>query len=194
MAEKLYSKIIYGGKTLIDLTGDDVTADKVLLHVQFHGADGKIYEGTCTFDVNSSGATLKASEALEGKTFAAGGKIVTGTAKNNGAVSGKISTKNGTYNVPIGYHDGSGTVVIDPTEMAKLIASNIRDGVTILGVTGSMSGSEGIVSQTKTVTPTTEQQSVTPDEGYTHLSEVIVKAIPYTEVENTAGGLTATIG
>lgn len=194
MAEKLYSKIIYGGKTLIDLTGDDVTADKVLLNVQFHGADGKIYEGTCTFDVNSSGATLKASEALEGKTFAAGGKIVTGTAKNNGAVSGKISTKNGTYNVPIGYHDGSGTVVIDPTEMAKLIASNIRDGVTILGVTGTMSGSEGIVSQTKTVTPTTEQQSVTPDEGYTHLSEVIVKAIPYTEVENTAGGLTATIG
>lgn len=194
MAEKLYSKIIYGGKTLIDLTGDDVTADKVLLNVQFHGADGKIYEGTCTFDVNSSGATLKASEALEGKTFAAGGKIVTGTAKNNGAVSGKISTKNGTYNVPIGYHDGSGTVVIDPTEMAKLISSNIRDGVTILGVTGSMSGSEGIVSQTKTVTPTTEQQSVTPDEGYTHLSEVIVKAIPYTEVENTAGGLTATIG
>lgn len=194
MAEKLYSKIIYGGKTLIDLTGDDVTADKVLLNVQFHGADGKIYEGTCTFDVNSSGATLKASEALEGKTFAAGGKIVTGTAKNNGAVSGKISTKNGTYNVPIGYHDGSGTVVIDPTEMAKLIASNIRDGVTILGVTGTMSGSEGIVSQTKTVTPTIEQQSVTPDEGYTHLSEVIVEAIPYTEVENTAGGLTATIG
>lgn len=191
---KAGSKIIYGGRTIIDLTGDDVTADKVLLGIQFHGGDGQIYEGTCTFDVDSTSATLKASEALEGKTFAASGKLITGTAKNNGAVSGTIKLKDGVYTVPIGYHDGSGTVVIDPTEMAKLIASNIREGVTILGVTGTMSGSEGIVSQTKTVTPSTSQQNILPDEGYTHLAEVIINPIPYTETENNAGGLTITIG
>ncbi|MGM9763497.1 MAG: hypothetical protein ACI3ZQ_05720 [Candidatus Cryptobacteroides sp.] len=193
MAEKSANKIIYGGKTLIDLTGDDVTPDKVLLNIQFHSADGAIYNGTCTFDVDSSAATLKAAEALEGKTFAAGGKIVTGTGKNNGAVSGTIKLKDEVYYIPIGFHDGGGTVVIDPTEMAKLIETNIRSGVTILGVTGTMTGSEGVVSQTKTVTPTTQQQSVLPDEGYTHLSEVIVEAIPYTETENAAGGLTVTI-
>lgn len=188
------SKIIYGGKTILDLTGDNVTADKVLLDIQFHGPDGVVYTGTCTFDVDSSAATIKEAEALEGKTYAAGGKIHTGTMKNNGAVSGTIKTKDGTYTIPIGYHDGSGVVVIDPTELAKIIESNIREGVTILGVTGTMTGSEGVVSQTKTVIPSTEQQSVLPDEGYTHLSEVIVAAIPYTEAENAAGGLTVTIG
>ncbi len=188
------SKIIYGGKTLIDLTGDNITADKVLLDIQFHGADGQIYHGTCTFDVDSSTATIKEAEALEGVTYAARGSIHTGTMKNNGAVSGTIKLKDGEYTVPIGFHDGSGKVVIDPTEMAKLIASNIRDGVTILGVTGTMSGSEGIVSQSKTVTPSAQQQTVLPDEGYTHLSEVIVSAIPYQESENSAGGLTITIG
>lgn len=193
MAEKLANKIIYGGRTLIDLSGDDVTPDKVLLNIQFHGADGAIHTGTCTFDVDSSDATLKPSEALEGKTFAAGGKIVVGTGKNNGAVSGIIKLKDEVYHVPIGFHDGGGTVVIDPTEMAKLIETNIRDGVTILGVTGTMSGSEGVVSQSKTVTPSTQRQNILPDEGYTHLSEVIVEAIPYTETENAAGGLTVTI-
>ena len=88
-----------------------------------------------------------------------------------------------------------GTIQIDPIELAKIIENNIRDGVTILGVKGSMKGSEGVVAQSKTVTPSTTEQSVLPDssEGYTHLSEVIVKAIPYTETENAAGGLTVTI-
>ena len=173
-----YNKIIYGGKVLLDLTADEVARDKVLLGITFHGPDGVEYEGTCTFDVDSSGATLKASEALEGKTFAAGGKIHTGTAKNNGAVSGVIKTKDGSYTVPIGYHDGSGSVIIDPTEAAKLIASNIRAGVTILGVTGTMSSSEGVKPQAKEVTPSTTEQVILPDSGYTHLSQITVKAIP----------------
>lgn len=194
MAEKLVGKVVYGGRTLIDLTGDNVAADKVLLGIQFHGADGKIYEGTCTFDVDSSEATLNEAEALVGKTFAKGGQIRTGTMKNNGAVNGTIKLKDGVYTVPIGFHDGSGTVVIDPTEMAKLLASNIRQGVTILGVTGTMSGSEGVKAQAKTVTPTTSEQVILPDSGYTHLSQVTVGAIPYEETENAAGGLTITIG
>ena len=194
MAEKVAGKIIYGGKTLIDLTSDNITPDKVLLDIQFHGADGKIYTGTCTFDVDSSSATLNEAEALEGKTYAKGGQLRTGTMKNNGAVKGTIKLKDGVYTVPIGFHDGSGTVVIDPTEMAKLIAENIRDGVTILGVTGTMSGSEGVISQSKIVTPSTSEQVILPDDGYTHLAQVTVNAIPYVEAENAAGGLTITIG
>lgn len=49
--------------------------------------------------------------------------------KNNGAVKGTISTVAGEYTVPQGYHDGSGKVSIDATEQAKLIATNIREGV-----------------------------------------------------------------
>lgn len=191
---KAAGKIIYGGRTLIDLTGDNITPEKVLLDVQFHGADGQIYTGTCTFDVDSSDATLMESEALAGKTFAKNGRILTGSAPNNGAVTGVIKLKDGVYNVPIGYHDGSGTVVIDPTEMAKLIASNIRSGVTILGVTGTMTGNEGIVAQNRVVVPSTVRQVILPQDGYTHLTQVTVEAIPYTEAENSAGGLTVTIG
>ena len=189
------NKIIYGGNVLLDLTGDTTTPDKVLIGFTYHGADGEEHEGTCEFDVNSSDATLKVAEALEGKTFAAGGKILTGTMKNNGAVSGTITTKDGAYTVPIGYHDGSGSVVIDPTEMSKLIAENIRAGITILGVTGTMSGSEDVKAQAKTVTPSaTAVQTITPDAGYNYLSQVTVEKIPYVESDNAAGGKTVTIG
>lgn len=188
------SKVIYGGETLIDLTADSVTKDKLLKGYTAHGADGEVINGACEFDANTQDATATAAEILAGKTAYNKGVKVTGTMKNNGAVSGTISTKAGKYTVPQGYHDGSGTVQIDATEQAKLIPANIRDGVTILGVEGTMSGSEGVKAQSKTVTPTTSEQTVLPDTNYTHLSQVLVKAIPYVESDNSAGGKTVTIG
>lgn len=188
------SKVVYGGNTLIDLTADTVTADKLLEGTKAHGADGEVVTGTCTYDADTQDATAVAAEILTGKTAYNKGAKVTGTMKNNGAVSGKISTKAGSYTVPQGYHDGSGKVQIDSTEQAKLIATNIREGVTILGVTGTMSGTEGEKAQAKSVTPSTEQQTVLPDSGYTCLSQVTVAAIPYVESDNSAGGKTVTIG
>ena len=113
---------------------------------------------------------------------------------NNGAVSGSIKTLTDSYVIAQGYHDGSGKVGIDATEKAKLTANNIREGVTILGVKGTMTGSEGVKAQAKTVTPSSVQQTVLPDAGYTHLSQVTVAKIPYVESENSAGGTTVTIG
>lgn len=188
------SKVVYGGNTLIDLTADTVVKDKVLAGYTAHGADGEIITGTCEYDANTQDATAADSEILAGKSAYVKGTKKTGTMKNNGAVDGTISTKAGKYTVPQGYHDGSGTVQIDATEQAKIIADNIRDGVTILGVTGTMSGSEDVKSQSKTVTPSTEAQTVLPDAGYTHLTQVTVAAIPYVESENSAGGTTVTIG
>lgn len=188
------SKVIYGGEVLIDLTGDDVTADKLLEGVKAHSADGEEIVGTCTYDANTQDATATAAEILATKTAYNKGNKVTGTMKNNGAVNGKINTKTGKYTVPQGYHDGSGTVQIDSTEQAKLIPENIRDGVTILGVTGNMSDMEGSNPQSKTVTPTTVEQTVLPDDGYTCLSQVVVNPIPYVESDNSAGGKTVTIG
>lgn len=188
------SKVIYGGNILIDLTADTVTADKLLAGYKAHGADGEPLTGACTFDADTQDATATAAEILSGKTAYNKGAKVTGTMANNGAVSGAISTVAGAYTVPQGYHDGSGKVQIDETEQAKIIADNIRDGVTILGVTGTMSGSEDVVSQSKSVTPTTSAQTVLPDAGYTHLAQVTVAAIPYSESDNSAGGVTVTIG
>ena len=187
------SKVIYGGNTLVDLTGDTVTADKMLKGTTAHGKDGELVTGSCEFDVDSGDATVAAAEILKGKTAYARGAKVTGTMTNNGAVSGTISTKEGTYTVPQGYHDGSGKVAISSTEQAKITANNIRAGVTILGVTGNMSTTEGAKPQAKTVTPTVAAQTVLPDNGYNYLSQVTVNAIPYVESDNAAGGKTVTI-
>lgn len=188
------SKVVYGGSTLIDLTADTVTVDKLLKGAKAHGANGESIVGTCEYDANTQDATATAAEILAGKTAYNKGNKITGEMKNNGAVSGKISTKAGKYTVPQGYHDGSGTVQIDAAEQAKITPANIREGVTILGVAGSMSTTEGEKAQEKTVTPTTAVQTVVPDSGFTCLSSVTVNAIPYVESDNSAGGKTVTIG
>lgn len=187
------SKVIYGGQTLIDLTADTVVAEKLLVGYKAHGADGEIVEGACTFDANTQDATATAAEILKGKVAYNKGNRITGSMPNNAAVSGTISAKAGAYTVPQGYHDGSGKVQIAAAEQAKLIGSNIREGVTILGVVGTMSSTEGEKAQEKTVTPTTTAQTVVPDSGYTCLSSVKVNAIPYVESDNSAGGKTVTI-
>ena len=113
--------------------------------------------------------------------------------KNNGAVSANISSKDEVFTIPIGYHDGSGTVAIDDTEKAKLIAGNIKQGVSILGVIGSCEPSSEVTAQSKTITPSTSKQTVLPDDGVDYLSQVIVNPIAYVESANSAGGTTVTI-
>lgn len=193
---KLYNKVIYGGKVLIDLTADTVTASDIKKGVTAHDKSGATITGTSTLDSDTSGDTVAVAEILSGKTAHARGTLLTGTMPNNGAVKGTISTVAGTYTIPLGYHDGSGTVAIDAAEQAKLVAANIRQGVTILGVEGTMSGTEDANAQSKTVTPSISAQTITPDvdDGYNYLSQVTVNAIPYTESENSAGGITVTIG
>ena len=71
---------------------------------------------------------------------------------NQGAVSATVQ-EGDTYTIPKGYHNGAGTVS---------------------GVAGG--GSYNL--QSKTVTPTKQQQSITPDSGYYGLSDVTVGAIP----------------
>lgn len=188
------SKVIYGGKVLIDLTGDTVEASDLLAGVTAHGKDGEPIIGTCSYDADTQDATASPAEILKDKTAYVRGAKVSGTMPNNGAVSGVISSKDGTYIVPQGYHDGSGTVKMDDTEAAKLIPDNIREGVTVFGVEGTMSGLESVKSQAKTVTPANAEQIVVPDEGYNYISQVTVLAIPYAESSNSAGGITVTIG
>ena len=74
------------------------------------------------------------------------------------------------------------------------VIANIRQDITILGVKGTMSSTEGANAQAKEVTPSMVEQVVLPDEGFNYLSQVIVKKIPYVESENSAGGTTVTIG
>ena len=92
--------------------------------------------GTAKFyDTNE--ANITSSDVLTGKTgYGATGEVQGGMA-NNGSTSGTISTKAGTVSIPSGYTSG-GTVSISSTEQAKIIAGNIKSGVTLLGVAGSL--------------------------------------------------------
>ena len=90
--------------------------------------------------------------------------IATGTAKldvlataidgitNRGAVSAQVQ-EGDTYTIPKGYHNGSGTV-------------------------SGVSGGGNYSLQSKTITPTKNQQNITPDSGFYGLSDVTVGAIP----------------
>lgn len=190
---KYNSKIVFYGETLMDLTGDNVTADKLLSGIKAHDKTGAPVTGTCPFDADTKDATATAAEILTGKTAYKNGQKVTGTMPNKGAVALKVTTKGVPVSIPAGYHDGSGTAGIADTEEAKLIAGNIKSGVEILGVTGTYAG-ELVNGQKKTVTPAKAQFSVLPDEGYDHLTEVVVNGVPIAYADNPAGGQTVTIG
>lgn len=145
MAEKYNSKVVLSnGEVLIDLTADTVVADKLAKGVTAHGKDGAPIVGTNTYDADTSDATAAAAEILSGKTAYVTGNKVTGTMPNQGAKTLNITKKDTGVVIPAGYHDGSGKAQVDPTEAAKLIPANVREGITVLGVTGTMSGSEGM--------------------------------------------------
>lgn len=189
------NKVIYGGETLIDLTGDTVSADKILSGYTAHDKSGTSITGSCTYDSDTSDATASVSEILKGKTAYVRGAKVTGDMPNRGQMTGVIGTASGKITITQGYHDGSGYVQIDPTESAKIISGNIKNGVTILGVTGNYSGDSVEVPQpNKNIIPLPTSQVITPDSGYTCLSQVTVGAISYEETGNSAGGITVTIG
>lgn len=192
---RYYSKIVINGVTKIDLTADTVDAAHLLEGCTAHGKNGAPITGTCTFDADTGDATATAAEILTGKTAYVTGSKVTGSMVNNGGVKGTISNLTTPYTIPQGYHDGSGTVSIDEAEKSKIVADNIRQGVTILGVEGTMTGTEAVKAQSKTVTPSFSPQTITPDSpDYNYLSQVTVNAIPVQETLNEQGGYTITVG
>ena len=193
MANEYVNKVVYGGDTLIDLTGDTAIASDVLSGKKFHLKSGAQATGTCTYDADTSDATAAASEILNTKTAYVNGNKVTGSMPNRGGNNVTVTDKTGTT-IPAGYYDGSGKAVIDSTSATNLVAANVRQGVTILGVEGTMSGSEDVHAQTKTVTPAITQQVITPDSpDYNYLTQVTVAAIPVTRTDNAQGGVTVVI-
>lgn len=193
MANEYVNKVVYGGDTLIDLTGDTAIASDVLSGKKFHLKSGAQATGTCTYDADTSDATAAASEILNTKTAYVNGNKVTGSMPNRGGNNVTVTDKTGTT-IPAGYYDGSGKAVIDSTSATNLVAANVRQGVTILGVEGTMSGSEDVHAQTKTATPSTAQQVITPDSpDYNYLTQVTVAAIPVTRTDNAQGGVTVVI-
>lgn len=195
MANEYTNKVILGSEVLIDLTGDDIAASDVLAGKKAHLPSGEPIVGTCPFDADTSDATATAAEILSGKTAYKAGAKLTGTMANRGAQTSKITAKAQSVQIQQGYHDGSGSVSIDSTEQAKIIPGNIKNGVQMLGVTGSYTGSELIKATAGSAIPALSAQTKLPSDfgDYDYFTQFVVAAIPVTRVDNTAGGVTVTI-
>ena len=187
------NKLVVGNEVKFDLTGDTVAPNTLLKNTTAHDKTGAQITGTCTYDSDTSDATVAVAEILKDKTAYARGAKIVGTMPNNGPKNYTVSDLND-QTISLGFYDGSGKISIDSAEKAKIIPANIKNGVSILGVQGTMTGQEDLNIQSKTITPTFAVQTILPDDGYDYLSQVVVSAIPMTESENTAGGLTLTIG
>lgn len=189
----LINHVVVNNETRLDLRADTVSASSLLSGITAHDRTGAAIEGTCTYDSDTTDATATVSEILSGSTAYVNGAKITGTMPNRGGVTLTIDDVDDQIAIQQGYHDGSGKAALDATEKAKIIAGNIKSGVSILGVTGTYTG-EAISAEIKSVTPTFSAQTVLPSSGYDYLSQVNVAAIPVTETLNSAGGYTLTIG
>lgn len=192
MANQYVNKVIYGNDTLIDLTSDTIAADKLLTGYTAHDKSGAPITGSCDYDSDTTDGTATDGEILYGETAYVNKAKITGTMPNRGAVTGVISDVSTPYTIQNGYHDGSGSVSIDSVSSANLVPGNIRDGVSILSIVGTYTGT-AVPTQAKTATPYTTQQVVLPDSGY-NLSQVTVNAIKYIRTDNVQGGVTVQIG
>ena len=109
----------------ITVEGDrDLVAGNIKKGVQIFDVTGSVIEAT---------GNATAADVLADKTFSNDSSAgVSGTMTNNGAVT--ITPAASNQPIAEGYHDGSGIVEGD----SDLAAANIKEGVQIFGVTGSV--------------------------------------------------------
>ena len=196
MPNQYKNKVIYYGTTLMDITPTTATASDVLYGEVFFDKSGAQVTGQCTYDADTSSATAAASEILFGETAFVNGNEITGSMPNIGSQTATITARDQVVVPTLGYHDGGGSIQISSTERNKIVATNIKNGVEILGITGSYTGSELVKATTGSATPATSSQTVLPSSygDYDYFTQFTVAAVLYTESDNAAGGVTVTIG
>ena len=184
------SRVDYDGVELINISNDSVNKLNLLEGETAHDANGDLVIGECNFDMKTKGLTAFKQHILNGKTAGVDGLVVTGTMPERTAETHFISTKDEEITIADGYHDGNGKVKINPSMVGMLTPENIRENVEILGVMGSMTGTEGEnCSPPITVdAPLDEDLTIQPEGEYTCFKQVTVKKVPYTVEDKSADG------
>ena len=197
MANNQYvNKVIFGNEVVIDLSSDTIAANKLLNGFPAHDKTGAPITGECTYDSDTTDADATTDEILAGKYAYVNKAKLTGTMTNQGEKHYTLSTRDAEVSIPQGYHDGSGGIGLASADKTALVAANVRQGVTILGVEGTMSNMEGVKATSASITPYTTSQTIVPTDlgDYNSITQITIAAITKTEVDNVAGGKTVTIG
>lgn len=189
MASNEYvNQVIYDGQTLIDLTTDTAVASDVQSGKYFHLKTGERVQGTCTYDSDTTDADAVAGEILATKTAYVNKNKIVGSMPNNGSNNVTVTSTSGAT-IPSGYYNGGGKALIDSTSSSNLVATNIRNGVTILGVEGTLSPEDDLTVGPATATPTSSQQVITAASlNLDYITQVTVAPVSYVEQDNAQGG------
>lgn len=129
------------GNTKLTGTIETFTPSKVTSNGTLQ-TNGKYVDADIVIEVPSPtlDGNAVASNVLAGKTFYSDSTTKqTGTMRNIGQEHGIINnTEHSIYKIAEGYHDGTGYVEINPSEIVDCVAENILQGKTILQVQGTL--------------------------------------------------------
>ena len=85
-----------------------------------------------------------------------------GTMPNNADNDVEVTDVDGTT-IPAGYYNGTGAAKLSDAEAAKVIAGNVKSGVTLLGVTGTLVEHARAVIESVLTVPTAPSLTITAE-------------------------------
>lgn len=148
--------------TAIGLTSEKIKAGETILGV----------EGTLPSGVDTSDATATVKDILAGKTAYVDGEKLEGTMANNGDLV--ITPNTDEQDHSAGYYNSIQVRPVTSSVDTNIKAENIKSGISILGVTGSLVELNGHELE---VTPATVQKVIEPEENYNAITRVTVEAV-----------------
>lgn len=165
----------YNGLTSVEVSAvtsdidENIKAENIKSGVEILGVTGTLESGT---GIDTSDATATVKDILAGKTAYVDGEKLEGTMANNGDLV--ITPNTDEQDHSAGYYNSIQVRPVTSSVDTNIKAENIKSGISILGVSGSVIELNGHELE---VTPSTEQKVIEPEENYNAITRVTVKAV-----------------
>ena len=145
----------------------NIKAENIKKDISILGVTGTLEGGTDTSD-----ATATVKDILAGKTAYVDGEKLEGTMANNGDLI--ITPNTDEQDHSAGYYNSIQVRPVTSSVDTNIKAENIKSGISILGVSGSLVELNGHELE---VTPATVQKVIEPEENYNAITRVTVEAV-----------------